>query len=171
MVAHGFFVRGGVSIGDLYMDNEIVFGKGLLEAYETEQTAARDPRIVISKSAVDYILQHFKFYGSPADSPHDDVLLVDTDGELFVNYLGATFDEEPESPDWTRVAQHQIAVEKGLNDFRGNPPIWSKYAWVANYHNFICDEQGGRFLQYKIRPELLGTQPMRIHKAAADPVG
>ena len=169
MTVRGFFLRGGVSIGELYMDDEIVFGDALIEAYETEQRVARDPRIVISKSAQGYVRQHFGFYGHPAYSPHDEVMLKDTDGQLFVNYLGATYDDDPESPDWSKISQHRIAVEGSLEKFRENPPIWSKYAWVANYHNFLCEEQGGRFLEHKIQTERLRTHPERLHEGWAPP--
>jgi hypothetical protein len=167
MTVRGFFLRGGVSIGELYMDDEIVFGDALIEAYETEQTAARDPRIVVSKSAQAHVRQHFGFYGHPADSPHNEVLLKDVDGQLFVNYLGAAYDEEPELPDWSKILQHQRAVEASLDKFKENPPIWSKYAWVANYHNFLCQEQGGRFLQYNIPADRLRPHPERIHDSWA----
>jgi len=162
MVIRGFFVRGSVSIGDLYMDDEIVFGDALLTAYEAEQTVARDPRIVISASARSYVKRHFGFYAEPASAPHNEVLLKDADGQLFVNYLGATYDESPESPDWGRLASHKAAVEKELTRFKENPPIWSKYAWVANYHNFICQEQGGNFVKHRIGAELLRAGPERL---------
>src|SRR5258708_21417480 len=36
MVHAGFFVRGGISISQLYMDDEIVFSDALMEAYSAE---------------------------------------------------------------------------------------------------------------------------------------
>lgn len=47
MSMEGFFIRGGIAIGDLYMDEITVFGSGLMEAYQAETTLARDPRIVL----------------------------------------------------------------------------------------------------------------------------
>src|ERR1700685_4672116 len=43
MAIRGFFVRGGIAIGDLYMDDIAVFGRGLIEAYNAEVRTARDP--------------------------------------------------------------------------------------------------------------------------------
>jgi hypothetical protein len=37
LLKHGFFVRGGVAFGDLYMDEDLVYGNGLLDAYEAEK--------------------------------------------------------------------------------------------------------------------------------------
>jgi hypothetical protein len=163
MAIRGFFVRGGVAIGALYMDDEIVYGDALIEAYSAEQNVARDPRIVMAKSAQSYIAEQFKFYTEPAEAPHNQVLLRDVDGQLFLNYLGATYDWEPENPIFSKLDQHRAAVESKLKEFTDRPAIWSKYAWVANYHNFVCQEQGARFLQYKIDPKLLRQQPSRIY--------
>lgn len=33
LLEHGFFVRGGIAIGEHYMDRDIVFGSALIEAH------------------------------------------------------------------------------------------------------------------------------------------
>jgi len=95
MVISGFFVRGGVSIGQMYMDDEIVYGSALLEAYDAEQSIARDPRVVIATSARSYVRKQFKFYADPAEAPQNQVLLSDVDEQVFVNYLGANLRRLP----------------------------------------------------------------------------
>jgi hypothetical protein len=80
MTIDGFFIRGGVAVADVYFDEEIVFGPGLLEAYATESQRARDPRIVLADSCLQYIAE------SSSGS-----LLKDADGQLFVNYLNKIF--------------------------------------------------------------------------------
>jgi hypothetical protein len=52
MIEKGFFVRGGVAVGEHFMDSNIVFGSALIEAHEVESKLARDPRIVLGESAV-----------------------------------------------------------------------------------------------------------------------
>lgn len=164
MASRGFFLRGGIAIGQLYMDDEIVFGDGLAEAYRVESSLARDPRITLSESFTPYVKRHLGFYRKPAESPHNQVLLRDADGQLFVNYLGAAFDDYPENPDFSLISAHREAVTTKLEQYKTAPPIWGKYAWVANYHNFICDERGGEFLQYKIDPSILRLMPSRLVK-------
>jgi hypothetical protein len=44
----GVLVRGGISIGPLYHDNNIVFGPALIEAYRLESRVAKSPRILVS---------------------------------------------------------------------------------------------------------------------------
>lgn len=48
----GFFLRGGITIGDVHHDDETVFGPGLNRAYELESTVAKAARIVIEKDVV-----------------------------------------------------------------------------------------------------------------------
>ena len=43
MTLKGFFVRGAISVGDLFLDENTAFGPALLEAHELESTRARDP--------------------------------------------------------------------------------------------------------------------------------
>lgn len=162
MVNAGFFVRGGISIGQLYMDDEIVFGDALIDAYTAESTLARDPRIVLAKSVYPYLKQHLKYYASPAESPHNRVLLRDVDDQIFVNYLGAIFDDLSD-PRLGELENHKKVVEEKLQQYKNEPPLWGKYAWSANYHNFICKEQGNPlFLKYRIDDNLLRIHPMRL---------
>ena len=43
----GFFVRGAVTIGDLYHDARSVFGPALVRGYELESRHAKSPRIIL----------------------------------------------------------------------------------------------------------------------------
>lgn len=49
------FIRGCIHIGDLLINNNYVFGSGLVEAYNYENQQAIYPRIIISKEVLDYI--------------------------------------------------------------------------------------------------------------------
>ena len=47
---YSILVRGGIAIGKLYHDNEIVYGPGLVKAYELENKIAVYPRIIMMAS-------------------------------------------------------------------------------------------------------------------------
>lgn len=49
------FIRGCVHIGDLLINDNYVFGSGLVDAYNYENQKAKYPRIIISKEILDYI--------------------------------------------------------------------------------------------------------------------
>lgn len=140
MVRAGFFLRGGIAVDELYMGEHIVFGNGLLAAYEAESKAARDPRIVLTKSAHAFVKKHKKWFRDPSSSPHGDELLKDADGQFFLNYLHplANYFESPELADqW--LTEHKESVESKLKENKTEPKFWSKYLWAAIYHNYFCD--------------------------------
>lgn len=49
----GFYIRGGVAVGDIIHDDEVVFGPGLNRAYELESKIAKFPRIVVDQEVLD----------------------------------------------------------------------------------------------------------------------
>jgi hypothetical protein len=161
MTIDGFFIRGGVAVADAYLDEDIVFGPGLLEAYATESQRARDPRIVLADSCLQYI----------AELPSGSVL-KDADGQLFVNYLHKiiwydVYDEQegrtPMGVDL--LTQHKRLVEAKLHEYAAEPTIWSKYHWVARYHNFFCKDCGPTLpLKYRVVDQDAAFEPQRIRK-------
>lgn len=74
----GLLVRGGITIGEFYADDSIVFGEGLIRAVELEEKIAIMPRIIIDKDKfnIDFSLLERKNY-----------LSKDNDGFYFVNYF------------------------------------------------------------------------------------
>ncbi len=140
MVTRGYFLRGGISVGDAYIDEMAVFGPAFLEAYRAEATVARDPRIVITPSAVELVRKHLGYYASRRNAPQVRHLLCDSDGQWFLNYLDCVLLAEDESgPFYDIFLEHKSAVEAKLDKFKTAPPIWAKYAWAARYHNHFCD--------------------------------
>lgn len=60
-IKKGIFVRGALHHGSLFWDNEIVSGKGLVEAYELEASAAIYPRIIASDKFIDRAIKSEPF--------------------------------------------------------------------------------------------------------------
>lgn len=48
------FVRGGITYGNMYIKDDIMFGPALTEAYLLEEKNAKVPRIIMCKSTLDY---------------------------------------------------------------------------------------------------------------------
>lgn len=47
MVRQGHFIRGGMTIGDIFIDDSMVFGPAIVQAHTLETEFAIYPRIVI----------------------------------------------------------------------------------------------------------------------------
>ncbi|WP_220635911.1 hypothetical protein [Georgfuchsia toluolica] len=161
MTMEGFFVRGAIAIGDLYMDDIAVFGAGLIEAYEAETTLARDPRIVLSPSAQVAVNRHLEYYGRGAHAPQNRDLLRDSDGQYFVNYLDTLIPEDGYFYE-QELAAHKARIEEKLVLLRSRPSVWTKYLWAANYHNYWCDQNSCVDSSMKIDTENFQLMPARL---------
>lgn len=164
MVISGFFIRGAISVGNAYVDEITVFGKALAEAHEDESSLARDPRIILTISAMNAAREHLTHYSEPRHAPHTRDILQDSDGQWFLNYLDCILIAENEQgPFYEEFRKHKTIVEQKLQQYRGNPSVWSKYAWVAGYHNYFSDLHSEYFSDdYKINVELFRALPALI---------
>jgi hypothetical protein len=149
MIEKGFFIRGAISYDAAYIDDIVVFGSALTEAHNGESVEAINPRIILSKTALEAIDRYID--RRPDTTSLDKIpsswikrnLLEDADGKWFINYLNAAFhdyfDYCPGSgPNIGIILKHKELVEKRLEEYKENNGVWLKYAWVANYHNFFC---------------------------------
>lgn len=142
LTLNGFFVRGGVSIGDYYVNEYISYGPALLEAHNIESVYANTPRIVLGQGAKELVKQHLTYYANPNYAPQMRGIFVDNDGEWFINYLEAAFpsrDEETYSYAREIMIKHKKIVINKLNEFKCNIKILKKYEWTAQYHNYFCN--------------------------------
>jgi hypothetical protein len=129
----GFAVRGGVSVGQLRLDERFVYGKALLDAVDMEKTATF-PRILVANSVLNYLSESDKNLS---------LITSDCDGRYFVNYLGAL------SAD---LVIHREFVLTGLGQFAEKIHERQKYEWLARYHNFAALAKGIPELSIKETP-------------------
>lgn len=136
LARQGYFLRGALAVGELYMDEDIVFGPSLLEAYDAEQCLAKYPRVILCKSATDTI--------DPTSFPwlSEGVvnLLKDSDGCVFIDYLKATvmLAYPDDRPFCEILDDHRTQICARLKEFHECAKVLEKYEWAANYHNFFC---------------------------------
>lgn len=163
MAISGYFMRGGLAVGEAYVDDIAVFGGALIEAYDGESKVARDPRIILTPTAIAAANQHLTYYTNKRHAPHVRELVKDADGQWFLNYLECVlWAEDEQGPFYEEFARHKMAVEEKLRFYKDTPAIWSKYAWVAGYHNYFCDLHSHHFSdKHKVNVELF-RQPLRL---------
>ena len=139
LASDGFLLRGAIASGDHYQDNDIVYGKALLEAVDLDKSGG-PPRLVIGPSVEPLVLKHLEFYDDIRRSPHYSYLLEDPrDGLLFVNYLRVAFEHFPyDRIDNQLLAAHRKEVRRGLREHKSDTSVLKKYKWLATYHDYIC---------------------------------
>ncbi len=134
------FVRGAVSMSELYMDENIVLGPAIIESYKLESEKAIYPRIILSNEVVKVVKEHVGYYAEHDESPQSKEYLIDIDGFYFINYLFILFyDNYPSETVIKELMQHKKIIIENLNKFSDNFKLFDKYAWVAKYHNYFCE--------------------------------
>lgn len=163
----GLFVRGGISIGDFYINEDIVFGPALLDAHNTESKLACYPRIILDDKTVARLQKHINYYDA---APQHNKILIDNDGQWFLNYLNTIFkyytecdnEYEFERVQLGLLLRHKEKIEEMLNIYKKNIRVWDKYVWTANYHNYFCDLNFPNEKQLKISRKMLLSWPREI---------
>jgi hypothetical protein len=124
------------------VDDYVVFGPALIEAHDIESERAVFPRIVLSENVREYVKKHVNFYtGGAVNAPQNSEVLVDSDGEWFVNYMGAALgDDDPELlPRYRQnVLVHREKTIMNINAYGSNRRIFEKYRWAGRYHNYVA---------------------------------
>lgn len=141
LAMEGFFIRGAVTFGNHYMDDDLAVGDALLEAVELDKSGD-PPRIVIAPSVEAMIMRHNSFYARPWMSPHYSLLLEDpADGRMFISYLSMAFDVYPGGMVIKKyISGHKREVARNLKTYRDVTGVYKKYEWAATYHNYMCTE-------------------------------
>jgi hypothetical protein len=136
----GTLIRGATTVGDIYVDERLIFGPALIRAYELERAVASYPRIILDSRVFDRL----------ADSPElrmpgvtdqikslRTVLARDNDGTWFVDYLQATMHELASQPVayGKFLSEHRDVVRKAALKFRELSSPAAKVGWLITYHN------------------------------------
>jgi len=132
-ISKGIPVRGAITMGGLHVGDDFVLGQTILEAYKIESEISIYPRILISQQCLDRIDDIFK------DEIYKGCLLKDADSNLFVNYLYVLNRLKPKVKFIRDVLfMHKTQIESNLYIYSADSKVWSKYIWMASYHNYYC---------------------------------
>ena len=111
--------RGGVTIGKLYVDERMIWGKALVDAHDLERKVAIFPRVVISKELYNWTrAEGMKWWG----------IKQDFDGVWFIDILSNTGNEK----DYL-IRKMKKLVEQGKRDNVYNESVLQKYEWLERY--------------------------------------
>ncbi|WP_045443739.1 hypothetical protein [Citrobacter sp. S-77] len=140
MALNGFFIRGGLAVGQLFMDKNSVYGAALLESYRLESNVAVNPIVVLCDDTMKLVDEHLKYYAKGVAPQLRDVL-KGPDGRYFINYLMECIIDGMygQHLDTNSLILHKQQIEKALKNYATIPTVFSKFAWLASYHNYFCD--------------------------------
>ncbi len=135
------FIRGAVSLSDLFMDSNVVLGPGIIESYKLESEKAIYPRIILSEQVSSVVNKHIGFYADKQGSLQNEEYLIDFDGYYFINYLLVLLRDRERNQEFVvkELSLHKTVIVENLEATKDAFRVFEKYAWVANYHNYFCD--------------------------------
>lgn len=84
MGQHSIFIRGCITIGNLYYNGNFVYGSGLINAYQLENNKAIYPRIILDNKCIE-MCSHKKSFANITFT--SDFLVKEDEDTFFLNYL------------------------------------------------------------------------------------
>ena len=136
-------VRGGVSVGEVFIDGDMVFGPGFVRAYDLESQFANFPRIVIGPEAFRALRTDRRLIAEDHDLAEElghlrSLLKRGEDGLWFIDYLfafRAEMDDPERLPEF--VERHRDLIVRNANAASPASRVLQKYLWLARYLNNV----------------------------------
>ena len=136
----GILIRGATTVGDIYVDERLIFGPALIRAYELERGVASYPRIIIDSRVLDRLVDTPELRIPEVSDQMKSlctVLARDNDGTWFVDYLQATMHELAAQPSayGKLLMKHRDVVRRTAAKFPELSSPAAKVGWLTTYHN------------------------------------
>jgi hypothetical protein len=134
-------MRGALTVGNVHVDEQMIFGPALIAAYELESHFATYPRIVIDPKvfkelARDPLLKKGGHDLRTEKKYLSSLLKRDADGLYFVDYLKGMIGEfDDPSYELEFVLYHKKFIVAAAKGCTAMGSVAAKYLWLANYHN------------------------------------
>ncbi len=118
------FIRGGITVGDICINETFSWGNGLLRAIELEEKYAFYPRIIIDTNALEI------FKTITERNPYTFFTMQEFDGWASIDYLRVFGVEQ-----LTTINNNIYFVNSEIVKNNKNPNIIAKLIWQLNYLN------------------------------------
>ena len=123
-LASGYLVRGGISMGNFFVDDTMLWGTALVDSYKLESSIAIYPRIVIHPKVIATL-------GIATNPSKQRFLMQDLDGLFFVDYLNKDLYGEEQLVLF--VLAFIADVERLECEANGNLTVMQKINWHSSY--------------------------------------
>ncbi|WP_371437572.1 hypothetical protein [Polaromonas sp.] len=130
LAAHGILLRGGLTRGDLYHEQNIAFGPAFIKAYQLEQTAGA-PRVILDKDIEKTATWPESMSKNEISGFLKNSIPKDFDGWRYVDYFSASlmtnFDDGPDG-----LESHYLQLRSLVRKHKDTmvPSLISKYGWL-----------------------------------------
>jgi hypothetical protein len=152
LLVQGYFIRGAVVRAPLYHDNQMVFGKALIQAYSFESEVAKYPRIMVAREVREDIIRFSTKPRSATTVPKADWLKQSSDGPMYLDVLQPVVSlfKKNEHPHQSlspaeRITYRQYMsikerIQQRYEESMDTPRHFEKVKWFAQYWNEVIPQ-------------------------------
>jgi len=143
LIPRGITVRGAVTIGEIVQSWKVVYGRGVVRAYELGSMEDSPPRIVIDNDALSSVRPAIERDNLTGELNG----LIRTEGSItYLDYLSACEDElnAPEQEYSMFLRHHRDLIRSGLKKHAPRPGVFRKYEWLKDYHQRTLEDRFGQ---------------------------
>ena len=142
-------IRGAITVGEFYADEDIVFGEGLVNAVELEEKTAINPRVVIDEKKFNVDLNEFL---------SNNLIVKDADDIIFINYFNSVDALKLTRGKCIKLINNHGRYHPTVKEpkkIQQSERVISKYIWLLVHFNNQCRILGS--------PNLLIDYELRIN--------
>jgi len=147
MMKMGILMRGGLTVGNLCHNDNIVYGPAMIEAYELESKAAIYPRVVVNEEVFNIAAQIATAFANDGKITHTaatdevqemkEMCCKDRDGHWFINFLSQSLEVNSVDNYFEALATLKNLISQEIEKNKLKPSIFLKYEWLKNYYNEV----------------------------------
>jgi hypothetical protein len=140
LIEEDLLIRGALTIGEIERTYGVLFGPGLISAYELEREHAQFPRIVVDPNVIEALKQMPLLRAHEYSEEMEYIskfIKRDDDGIIFIDYLGGMQGEGEPEDYFAFLRVHKEFVEKNLAKFKDKRRVLAKHLWLKKYHNAV----------------------------------
>lgn len=150
----GIFVRGGISHGPFFFQDDVLISPALVRAYDLETNAAKFPIIVVPESTRDEVLAAHRMGSNGPGAADPTLRLFKKFGRrkwrnqrlYFLDYIGVMLRDSGSAANFLNL--HRRKIEEAYNA-TSSEKVRKKYRWLMKYHNESFDN-GAKCLRDKV---------------------
>lgn len=136
IVNEGFLLRGGITVGNVYHDDDFIYGPAMNKAYYLESKIAKNPRIIIDPEIIELSKNNMpEFFNEGMEEYIYNYISIDSDDNHYIDYFKKGVDTfwEINDNDKRYVDKLNEIIQQGLKI--PDKEINSKYIWMRDKHN------------------------------------
>ena len=169
LMMKGILFRGGITVGNVVHTNDgIIFGQGLIDAYQLESNSAIFPRILLSDKLIKKL--NYPLESKKNRYPYHQYIKRFSDGSVGFHQMIyfevlQSWDEMSEKNLTQSLTKIKNTIIKGLDSSFENPRVHEKYLWLKTEYESLYIENKFKPKIYELNEHIAGQN---IHYSYTD---